>query len=287
MDRLKPDPIPVIHPVAEAEAEGALKAVYERTKTGFGVPWMGVVAMCFAHYPTFYARLWSAMEPVVGTAKFARTCTALRDDAEARAAALGPTALLPALSEVGYHAKDIEDIRTVNEIFSAGNMPYLLMATLARRLLEGHAWDGPAPADEAFTVAGAHHPVPVLIEQHHANNDLSALYADIRTTLGLPFVNTDYRAFARWPSYLGQAWADLAPHVPTDAYQNAVTGVHETANALATTLPNPTGLTPDVLTDAARQDATHDEVLSVVRLFQWLLPGLATNVAFFRAQLQG
>lgn len=39
--------------------------------------------------------------------------------------------------------------------------------------------------------------------------------------------------------------------------------------------------------DAALSDAALQEVLSVVRLFQWLLPGLAVNVAFFRGQLQG
>lgn len=53
-----------------------------------------------------------------------------------------------------------------------------------------------------------------------------------------------------------------------------------------TLLPNATGLTPDDLRDAATSDASLEEVLSVVRLFQWLLPGLAVNVAFFRRQLQ-
>jgi hypothetical protein len=50
-------------------------------------------------------------------------------------------------------------------------------------------------------------------------------------------------------------------------------------------LPNPGGLTADALTDAAGKDASAAEVLEVVRLFQWLLPGLITNVAYFRSQL--
>ena len=54
LSRLKPDPIPTIHPVPEHAADAGLTAVYERTKSGFNVPWMGVVAMAFAHYREFY-----------------------------------------------------------------------------------------------------------------------------------------------------------------------------------------------------------------------------------------
>ena len=39
------------------------------------------------------------------------------------------------------------------------------------------------------------------------------------------------------------------------------------------------------LREAAAADATTEEVHSVVRLLQWLLPGLIANAAFFRAGL--
>jgi len=40
-----------------------------------------------------------------------------------------------------------------------------------------------------------------------------------------------------------------------------------------------------MLRAAAVADAPLPEVLGVARLFQWLLPGLVTNIAFLRAQL--
>jgi hypothetical protein len=43
---------------------------------------------------------------------------------------------------------------------------------------------------------------------------------DLKRVLNLPFVNTDYRALARWPSYWAMAWGDLR--------QAAGTPVHET-----------------------------------------------------------
>ena len=284
LPRLKPDPIPAIHPVPEYAASGPLAEVYDRTKWGLGVPWMGVVAMAFAHYPQFYDRLWSAMEPVVASEAFICACRDLRFAAESVASTLHPPPIAQRLEVIGYSEREQAEILNCNEVFSAGNMPYLLMATLARLLLEGSVWTGgeagASPVDRAPTA-----PRPALIEPHHADPTIVGVYADICAALGLPFVNTDYRAFARWPSYFAMAWQDLKPAVQRHDYEHVVTRIHEKAISLAIALPNPRNLTPDHLTDAARTDADVEEVLSVVRLFQWLLPGLVTNVAFLRAQL--
>jgi TRAP-type C4-dicarboxylate transport system permease large subunit len=50
--------------------------------------------------------------------------------------------------------------------------------------------------------------------------------------------------------------------------------------------PNPTGAVAAELTEAAKHSASVEEILQVNQLFQWLLPGLITNVAFFREQLR-
>ena len=50
-------------------------------------------------------------------------------------------------------------------------------------------------------------------------------------------------------------------------------------------MPNPENVTSADLIGAAGKDANPDEVRDVVRLFQWLLPSLAVNVACLRAQL--
>lgn len=285
LPRLKPDPVPEIHPVPEYQAAGALADVYARTKRGLGVPWMGVVAMAFAHYPKFYDSLWAALEPVVGSEAFALACQSLRDTAEAEAAKLDPPGILPRLERIGYGRRELDEIRACNEVFSDGNMPYVLMATVARLLLEGHDWPGQGPLEPRQTPVSSGDR-PALMEAHHADPSTAGVYADIRETLGLPFVNTDYRAFARWPSYFAHAWTDLKLAVTGPGYSDAVLTVHRAATDLALALPNPTGLTPGALQAAAQEDAELAEVLSVVRLFQWLLPGLAVNVGFLRAQLE-
>ena len=284
LSRLKPDPIPTIHPVPEYAAGAELTAVYERTKSGLGVPWMGVVAMAFAHYREFYNCLWQAMEPVVMTQAFADACQKLRFAAEKDAASLSPVAICSKLTKLGYDDREIEEIKNCNEIFSSGNMPYVLMATLARLFLEGHSWDGKGSA-QTHDAPSITFKRPALIELHHADPTIAALFADIRKTLGLPFVNTDYRAFARWPSYFNPAWTDLRSIILREEYEHAVRCVHEAAVLLVDSLPNMSKITPQQLIGCATQDGQLSETLSVVRLFQWLLPGLAVNVAVFRHQL--
>lgn len=286
MERLKPDPLPPIRPVPEYLADDDLRRRYEDMKRVFQVPWMGVVTMAFAHYRDFFDLLWAGTRDLCASNAWVEACRDLRTFAEQQAGALAPPPIIPRLEAAGFAPRELAAIRETVEVFSHGNFPYLMTATLARRLLEGAEMS----AETAVTAfRGRHAPdvsVPfVLMEYHHATGETQAVYDDVMATLGLPFVNTDYRAFARWPSWFALAWDDLKGAVQSADYEPVVRTIHERAVALAEGLPNPGGLSADALRRAAADAADGDEVLNVVRLFQWLLPGLVTNVAFLRAQL--
>lgn len=286
LPRLRPDPIPRINPVPEYLADDRLRSVYEDTKSVLQVPWMGVVTMALAHYPTFYGALWTGMRELAASREFVAACRELRNAAEQEADELGPRHIVPELKALGYADRELDDIRDQIAIFSHGNMPYLLMATMARLLLEGHQLVHGA---EVQPFDGRHGPSAhnrlTLIEGHHADAPTRAVYEDIKETLGLPFVNTDYRALARWPSYFAIAWQDLRRHVHTDDYRASLERVHAVAVDLIKGLSNPGRLTPLALLDAAGQDGDPEEIKEVVRLFQWLLPGLVVNVAYLKRQL--
>jgi hypothetical protein len=86
------------------------------------------------------------------------------------------------------------------------------------------------------------------MEPHHADEPTQAIYEDIKTTLQLPFVNTDYRAFARWPSYFALAWKDLRDKVGTSLHEDITRACHDRAARLAAEeLPNPGGLSSKTL----------------------------------------
>jgi hypothetical protein len=212
----------------------------------------------------------------------------LRDYVESRTSELNPTSLIEPLKVMGCAPREIAAIRQMNTVFSHGNQLYVLFATVARHLPEIGDMRG---ATDAELFEGRHAPdiqVPfLLMEPHHVDEPTRAVYEDIKTILQLPFVNTDYRAFARWPSYFAMAWQDLRDTAGSPAHETICQGCHDRlAKLVATDQPDPGGLSSDALRRAAEADANPDDVIQVCRLFQWLLSGLITNVAYFRHQLE-
>ncbi len=242
--------------------------------------------MAFAHYPHFYSALWRGLRPLCASRQFDEACRALRGKVEYGISRFPRCALELELLSAGYAAEEINRIRALIEVFSNGNMPYLMLATLARLLLENHSLSiDPTVEPRVLSRSVEQDTSLLLMEPHHGNEQLKALFEDIKATLELPFVNTDYRALARWPSYLDLAWQDLKPQIRSTDYEALVSEIHATATKLALELPNPGALTSEKLQAAAMEDKALDEIRTVVRLFQYLLPGLVANIGFFRAQL--
>ena len=107
-----------------------------------------------------------------------------------------------------------------------------------------------------------------LLEQHHVDKDTFNTFELIKDKIGLPFLNTDYRAFARWPTYFNCAWKGLNNKVQTDLYEKQVSLVHHFAIEKALSLPNPASLTSKKLIMACEQKYQLKEIKEVVSLFQ-------------------
>ena len=83
------------------------------------------------------------------------------------------------------------------------------------------------------------------------------------------------------------AWKDLREKAGSPDHERICRNCHDRlADLVATQLPTPGGLSSEALRRAAQLDAGLGEVLQVCRLFQWLIPGLIVNVAYFRHQLE-
>ncbi len=287
LQRRRPDPIPPLRPVPEYLAGPELAACYADVRETLQVPWMGVVTMAYARYHDFFDALWQGLRPLVLSRPFVEESRRLRAFIEAGVDDLSPPPLIGRLETLGYAEREIDEIRNIIEVLSHGNHLYVIVATIARLMLEGGemAGRGDAPRFEGRHAPEAATPF-ILLEPHHADGPTSAVYDDVKASLRLPFVNTDYRALARWPSYFALAWGDLKPLVGGNVHEGLCLEFHRrVVDAVVGGLPNPGGLTSKAVREAAQRDAPEGEVLHVARLFQWLLPGLMTNVAFFRRQL--
>lgn len=287
LERIKPNSIPEIHPLPEFLVEKRTKEFYEDTKEILQVPWMGVVTMAYAHYPEFYETLWKAVRPIMASQETVVACNRLRWEVENEVKKFDPPKRAHTLNEMGYAPREVENIKQTLEVFSHGNYLYALIATLARLALEQEVFPNKKEATEHIKPHSPQTEVPfVLMEEHHADEETKAIYSSVREKLGLPFVNTDYRALARWPTYFRLVWNDIENIVTTPEYEATLNSIHNKFVMEAMNLPNPTGASAQEIKDAADKAAPDAELLSVCQLFQWLLPGLMTNVAFFRFQLQ-
>ncbi len=284
--RIFPETYPPIRPIWEYQACGALKASYEDYKNVMQVPWVGVVTLAYAQYRAFFDRWWHALRPICETQAYVEVSRALREATEARIAALDPPLLSERLLAMGYSARELGQIQDMIEVISHGNFAQIPAVFSARLLLEGGTFSGGSRVGELAERHDTNIKTPfILVEPHHVLGDVGSIYEDIKNTLNLPMVNTDYRCLARWPSYFQLAWTDLLPRIDAPEYEEVVQATHtEIFDAIAG-LPNPEGITSGVIKDAAQKDASVEEVLNTTRLFTWLIPGLVTNVAFFRAQL--
>lgn len=283
--RIKPDPIPAVRPQWEYLADDSLRKSYERYKPTFQAPWVGVFAMAYAHHRNFFDVWQDGLEELAQSEEYLNASWRLRAIVEEKVTLLNPPPIAARLTGLGYSKRELEEIQQGIEFFSHGNFSQLLTAYAARHLLEGFSLGSET---KVTPFKGRHAPdfkIPfVMIEPHHGLDDLKTLYADVMEAIGLPFVNSDYRALCRWPSYFEMAWGDLRAHINTDEYEQIAQSMHDEIFSALNDLPNPGGLTSEKLIAAAEKDGDPENLVAVSQLFTWLISGLVTNVAFFRAQ---
>jgi hypothetical protein len=108
------------------------------------------------------------------------------------------------------------------------------------------------------------------------------IFQDIRRTLSLPSINSDYRTLALWPDYLAAAWRGLKPIIEREEYKTASDELRETARKLALNLPYPI----DLSMEKVKEIGEDEEVLEKTESFERLLPGLIINIALLELEWQ-
>ena len=278
-----------VKPVPEHRADEELSAVYRDLKATLGVPWVGVVTQAYAHYRPFFVEAWRQLRPTADSAFFHEASADLQRLSWDEMSAFDITPQRPALEAAGYADRELAQILDLLDLFDEGNPKYLILATVIRAsLVEGRRL-GPTQstrlASKSSPRASQVGALPVMVEEHHAFGDLRGLYGEMKATLNLPFVNSDYKAMARWPSYLKLAWESLKPHLGGPAYARARQRLHARSVALMDEVPFPFLVDRDAAKALGMADGDLDELARTAELFQWLLPGLMLNVSHFKLSL--
>lgn len=283
----------LVRPVPEHRADAELAPVYRDLKATLGVPWVGVITQAVAHYRPFFVEAWRQFQPSARSHYFESRCDAIRLAAWGQVGSVFDVKpRLDTLRELGYSEVELMQIRATLDVFDYGNPKYLMLATaIQQSLCHNRRLGGGSDRDLQDTMPRAPiyqlDPIPVMVEEHHALAGLREVYEDIKSTLDLPFVNSDYKAMGRWPSYLALAWNDLKPRIDSDAYAQIRQAIHTQALAAVEDLPYA------YCVDAARAitvgltEEDVSELKQVIALFQWLLSGLILNVTHFKLAMIG
>lgn len=262
-------------PVEEHEARGETERVYHEIRQTLRVSGVNLNFRVWATFAEFFPVMWDALRPNVETRAFEDAADRVRAAAVGASGPLGRVRL-PESAALGE--SQAYQVRAALALYHYVNPKLLVLTSAVRLALAGETVgvDGGGGAERIVRGTPAKmYPMEMLPEEPE-DERVRSIFADIRETLGLSRVNSDYRTLALWPDYLAAAWDGLKPIAQGDAHRRAADALREVARREARDLPHPLPLSRERV-EALGEEV--DEVVKTTEQFEQLLPGLILNVA--------
>ena len=272
--------------VPEADATGRTLEIYQEIKSAVGIPHVNVIFQAYGAHPRFLDAMWNLLRPAVATREFF-----------AKADHLGAEAytwmhnyftvpdLCNQIKQVDLSVGTQHELTGVAELLHYNNPLLLLIAAILLQAFE----DGPVRTWRAEV--GADHPIfkdkPIKITEEGAPAPIRKIYDDIKRTLGVSYVNTDYQVFARWPDFLSAYWNALKAAFASPIYGESKHSLRESALSLASQLPNAPQLGIEHVNEMDLSSEEMSAVIHITEEFLETLSGLVLNIAFARIALEG
>lgn len=272
--------------VREADASGRTLEIFQEIKGALGVPHVNVIFQAYGAYPRFLDSMWKTLRPAVETQDFFYHADRLRAEAYTRVHNyfLVPD-LCSSIRNIHFSVGAQHELTDVVELFHYNNPLLLLIVALQLQAFE----DGPTHRRIATT--SAEHPVisekPIQVTEEGAPASTRKIYDDIKRTLGVTFVNTDYQAFARWPDFLSMHWNAFKAVATSPLYGESRHSLRESAVTLASDLPNAPQLSVEHMQEIGLTDNEISAAIHITEEFLDNLSGLLLNVAFAKISLEG
>jgi hypothetical protein len=199
--------------LAEYEAKGEIERVYHEIRQVLRVNGVNLNFRTWAGYGGFLPLMWDAIRPNAETRVFEDAADRIRAEAVEKAAALGK---LNANTRVTLGESQIYQIKKALDLYHYINPKLLLLTSAVRLALSGQAFGQSAGGDAVELIERG---IPAKMYPMEMVSDepdeelVKQTFEDIKRTLSLPSVNSDYRTLALWPDYLAAAWSELKPIV--------------------------------------------------------------------------
>ena len=272
--------------LTDVEAKGRVREIFDEIKAALGVPQVNVIFQAYAAYPAFLDLYWQSVKAAVETQEFFLLADRLRGDAYTRVHNyFAVPDLCGRVSDLSFSSGAKHELTDVVELFHYNNPPLLLLSAIVMRAVE----DSGAVAHAGHRPAK--HPIfedkPILVQEDAAPPATRKIFDDIKRTLGLSVLNSDYRAFARWPDFLDVYWTALKPITQSPLYERYCEEMKEFAFNLTSELPERVQLSIAQMEEAGINEDDISAVLQLTDRFTEVLSALVLNVAFAKISLEG
>lgn len=270
----------------ESDATGRTLEIYQEIKAALGVPHVNLFYQAYGAHPRFLELHWKLMRPAIQTREFFRFSQRLGAEAYTRVHNyFSVPDLGERIAEASVSQTAQKELSEAVELFHYNNPLLLLIAAAQFQAFE----DGPGlkRASSLPPEHPAYAQPPAKISEESAPPAIRKIYDDIKRTLGLSFINTDYQVFANWPEFFSFFWFSVKPFATSPLNGENQHALRESAAALANELPNAPQLTIEQMHEAGLSSEEIGAAIHITEEFLNLLSGLVLNVAFAKISLEG
>jgi hypothetical protein len=230
-----------------------------------------------ANYPDFLQKVWNILKPGLVTQEFEAMADVIRNEAVELASLLSRDNALPE-SQLGE--SQAYQIQAALDLYHYINPKLLLISSALLKLIEKEVsplnrWDN-LETNVLRGIPPRMFPME-MVDENPQVSDLREIFQDMKQTLNLTSINSDYRTLALWPTYLKSAWNSLKPLVKETDYINSANQLRE----LSQTLVSDSFL---LATEEDLESNTYSvlEIKKEIQQFQKLLPALILNISLLQ-----
>jgi hypothetical protein len=119
------------------------------------------------------------------------------------------------------------------------------------------------------------------------STELQRVYHDIKQTLGVPFVNSDYQALAHWSAFFITAWEDVKRWRARPEYERLKQAIVQRAEEATDRLRPVVVIGQQEVRDLLENPEDFEQIQQKVQLFKDVLPELIIQNALFHQGLAG
>jgi short-subunit dehydrogenase len=271
---------PLIEP---SQAPPEIQACLSEIQDTLGIPWTPANWRAYAMYPSVMQLFWERLKPATQTESFLENAIAITELVYRDTSDWYQPGYQLDMNEAQRH-----QIQRVLNAFTFGNPQLLIQQIALSRTLAGEVVGQEGNADvRRGANAYQHTEIQLIGEQsvREMSEQMQQAYRDIKQTLGVPIVNSDYQALARWSGFFLAAWQDIKLWRERPEYQLLKQDIVRRAEDAASRLRPVVAIGEREVRDRLDNPEDFERIQQTVQMFKDVLPELIVQDALFHMGL--